>query len=713
MPQTATARRTTFEQDLASMQQDPPGERLPSGQRIYTVTEFAKLLKAQYPNIMAVDDYQLVGQYVAKYPQFRKRVNLETPSTDPLRGFRASQTEASKRRLALAKGTSTALAPIRGAAMAAPVLGQVGATGEVAGETAAEAEADPALAALERTNPDLAKRIRRGRYLKVLPYAGAVAAAGGEGRFGYSLLRALLGGAGGRAAEDVGRAVVGSPETPQTRTDLAGDIITGGAEQAGYEVAGRVIAYPARRIATGVMNRQARTLPEEVGERYGIHFTPGQVSRKTIPAALERRAEYNPFAREIVERGRTGQKETARGAVTSLVDQMLGTTPANIGGKRTQAAITDIGSPIFKRNVDRLQSLLNARTRNVRVNTLALKAEAQNEINEIVQLTRSGAGGAPLRTAQPSSGRLAILQDIVKLPDAVPFSVLMQLRTKWMGIGPQMTEILSNEAKGTAKHYVQQVTRELDDRLRGTPAMIDWLKFRNFTRKGAEVFESDAIVRTLNNEPEKAVNEVGPKDITNALFMRRAVIAYAEKYGTPAEVREAQRGWRAFQNTYVRDQILAPLHGDMTQLSRRLDEFKPQVLSTIFSDARSRTLITQLRQIGKAMEHISPDVRVMHGHEVMTVRAYLGAAGAVPIAKVAYSPLATKFYLRGLAGLAKASRRPTVIAGGRFISSTAPYLGRAFADIARALSLVGEYGGEALPVPSSETFREGEREGTQ
>jgi hypothetical protein len=693
------------------MEPDTPTQYNDKGQVIYTIPEFAQLLKRQYPNVASMDDYRLVGQYLQKYPQFKTRVHVETPSPQDItaRLSRGPIAQSHRRTLAL-KAAGTAAGPISGAATLAPVLGQVVAGSQATGEAIAGAEEDPQILSLEKTNPELAEKVRRGRYFRALPFIGAAAASGGEGRFGYALLRSLLGGMAGRAMEDVGRAGVGSPETPQTLPDLGQDIITGGAEQGAYEVAGRTIAYPFRRVATGVMNRASRTLPEEVGGRYGIHFTPGQVSRKTIPSALERRAEYNPFAREMVEAGRTEQKESANRAVTGLVDRLLGTTPANIGGKRTQAAITDIGSPIFKRNVDRLQSILNARVIRVRVNTLALKAEAQHELSEALQLVRSGQGAAALTTAQPASGRLAILQDIVKLPDAVPFSTLMQLRTKWMGIGPQTTELLSNEAKGTAKHYVQRVTQELDDRLRGTPAMVDWLKFRNFTRRGAEVFESDAIVQALNREPEKAVNQVGPKDITNALRMRRAVVSYAEKYGTRDEIQEAQRGWRNFQNTYVRDQILAPLRGDMTRLSERLDEFKPQVLNTIFSDARSRTLITQLRQIGKAMERINQDVRVMHGHEVMTVRAYLGAAGAVPIAKVAYSPTATKFYLRGLAGLAEASRRPTVRAGGRFIEGTSPYLGRAFADIARAYALVGLYK-EPLPQPTGEMFKEGEEEG--
>ena len=692
MPQSATA-RTKAGPDFSLMTAESDlGQTNQSGERQYTVAQFAKLLKQQYPQVSNVDDYKLVGDYLQKYPQFKLRVR-DVPIVP--RGTNTQNLQAALGRV------SGSMLPISKAAR--PVLG------------AATYGASDAMTEGKKSDPPvISPEVERGRLFQALPSILAAVASGGESRFLPGVTRAALGGVAGKALEDTGKAAVGSPEAPKDTGDLLEDVGEGGLEQGFYEVAGRSIAYPVRRVATGLMNRRPKALPEVVGDRYNIHFTPGQTSEKTIPEALERRAEYNPFARQVVEKGRAGQKEAAKTGVDNLISMVLGTAPSNITGKRTQAAITDIGSPLFKREVTRLQSLVNARTMRTRVNTLALKAEAQHELQEALKLVRSGQGGAALTTAAPASGRLAILQDIVKLPDEVPFTTLMQLRTKWMGIGPQTTELLSNEAKGTAKHYVQQVTRDLDDTLRGTPAMVDWLKFRNFTRKGAEVFESDAIVRALNQEPEKIVQQVGPKDITNAQAMRRAVISYAEKYGTPAEIREAQRGWRGFQQAYIRDQIIAPLHGDMTQLSKRLEEFKPGVLNTIFSDAKSRVMLSQLRDIGKALEKITPNVRVMHGHEVTTPRAIVGAVPALVISKIAYSPRATRFYLRGLEGLAQASKRPLVQAGGRAIGQASPYLGRAMSDMIRAYQIAGLYGGaEALPAPSEQEFTDAEQEQPQ
>lgn len=693
MPQSSTARTLPNTPDFSLMTQESDiGSPSQGGERQYTVAEFARLLKRQYPQVSNIPDYRLVSNYLQKYPQYKLRV----------RDVPIAKSNPDTRNLQAALGRiSGSMTPAAKAAR--PVLG-VATYGASDSMTEGKPN-DPAV---------LDPATERGRMFQALPYVLAAAASGGEGRFFRGTLRAMLGGAAGRGLEDVGKAAVGSREAPKDTEEFLEDVGESGLEQGGYEVAGRVIAYPVRRLASGLMNRRPKALPEVVGQRYGIHFTPGQVSERTVPEALERRAEYNPFARQVVEKGRAGQKDTAKASVDRLVDMFLGTAPSNITGKRTQAAITDIGSPLFKREVTRLQSLVNARTMRTRVNVLALKAEAQHELQEALRLMRSGTGGATLTTAAPASGRLAILQDIVKLPDTVPFTTLMQLRTKWMGIGPQTTELLSNEAKGTAKHYVHRITQDLDATLKGTPAMVDWLKFRNFTRKGAEVFESDAIVRALNQEPEKVVQQVGPKDITNAQAMRRAVIAYAEKYGSPEEIRAAQRGWRGFQQAYIRDQIIAPLHGDMTQLTKRLEEFKPGVLNTIFSDARSRVMLSQLREIGKALEKITPNVRVMHGHEVTTPRAIIGAVPALIISRIAYSPKATRFYLRGLAGLAEASSHPIVQAGGRVIGKTSPYLGRALADMVRAYQLAGLYGGaDALPAPGEQDFSAAEQEQEQ
>jgi hypothetical protein len=173
------------------------------------------------------------------------------------------------------------------------------------------------------------------------------------------------------------------------------------------------------------------------------------------------------------------------------------------------------------------------------------------------------------------------------------------------------------------------------------------MRFRNFTRKGSDIFSSEALTKMVNADPEKIAQIVGPKDITKALQVRRAVLKYAQQYGTPAEQQTANLAWDRFRGSWFRQHILGDVEGtsaaNLVQLNQRLKDIGPSTLNTILgTDAKGRQLLANTKLIGTAMERLG-EFPPVHSRTFISMMRGVTAA---PMAKIMYSPRLTRMFVR-------------------------------------------------------------------
>lgn len=301
----------------------------------------------------------------------------------------------------------------------------------------------------------------------------------------------------------------------------------------------------------------------------------------------------------------------------------------------------------------------------------------------------------PTRTMLPARGALTVLKDIAGMSDYVNFNDLNTLRSRLMGVTPETTELFGNEAQSKAKHYVQQITQTLDEasKVAGADREGAWHSFRNFTRKGYDVFESGPVEAILKGNPEEAAKAVSGKSITEALQVKRAVLGYAQKYGSLTERRaaeaEAQRAWNGFRDAFLRDKLT---DGDPLKLHERLAAISPKVLATIVgSDAKGREVIQNLTELASVTERVQ-HVSFARGGLFSKFAEHL-LAGV--LGKAIYNRRASMFLVRGLNGIAKemaaspsAGRAAIGKAGSFAFENVSPRLGTYLADIERVREML-------------------------
>lgn len=602
---------------------------------------------------------------------------------------------------------------------------------------------------------------------------------------------AVAGAAGGEAGELIDRATGSDVPTGgvgdwlQRRMEDA--LMGAGTEGAGRLLGGatRLAGRVPRRLLGGAMQDAPTTLRENVAKGYGIHFTPSQVLDEysaatgkpagTIIRGEESRAFHNPYSRSIAQSGARERNVASKATVTGLINELGPDVPSNITGARMAEVIQRVGKPTWQRQVEKLKSIVNAKARGVQVDTAPLKDAAKADLDEMAyKLIDTGQVDDEGNPLWPNTAKVKMLREVMAFPDQMEFANLASKRTDWMNVSPQMTELISGEAKGTAKHFTQIATEMLDEAAKGgsapapamgsaasashnaayqqalatwksghggvspqTPAELsavmqqaeairktmatptvtrggfeqEWNRFRNFTRKGADVFESQVITDAVNKNPEEVLKLVKGDDITDILRVRRAIKGYGEMYGDVADQVKAAAAWKKFQVGYLRENVLGPLDGDMTRLQDHLEKMTPAVKKAIFDDPASQQTLLRLTQVGKALKDADKNLGVLMGHQdpladLNSQKGWLRSIRPYVVAKLAWNPTATRFFLRGLAGLAEAP--PTDSAIKDFVSQvlvgkgskaalkagglmTNRRLGAAMADIIRAYDIANIY----------------------
>src|SRR4029077_2531227 len=117
---------------------------------------------------------------------------------------------------------------------------------------------------------------------------------------------------------------------------------------------------------------------------------------------------------------------------------------------------------------EHLKSVVNAKAHGTQVDVGSLRDEAERELQEMAhQQATLGVLDEEGNPILPRSAKVKMLREISNFPDTMPFATLAKKRSDWMVVSPQITELISDEAKGTAKHYTQLSTTLLDEAAKG------------------------------------------------------------------------------------------------------------------------------------------------------------------------------------------------------------------------------------------------------
>lgn len=750
----------------------------PQKKEKYTVDELASIYKRQNPQFKGVEDIALVNRILKDHPDTFKRLDL---------------------------GKAGAQVKWTGTTPQITLLGQRGnenVRGLLEGMAGKYEERNQAMAGFEKSleTDEMMRNV-----MKDIGPMAIFPALSRLGAFKGALGAAATGAVSGQIGESIDKATGGDVVDPESSwlSRRAQDALWGAGTEFGGRLAGSALrgaAKPLRFALGGTLQDTPPLSRENISSKYGIHFSPSQVYAEQsditgrpigmIASGEESRATHNPYSKRIVVTGAKERAKKAFGVVSELVDQLGPNLPENVSGKQIAGAIEHVGKPAYDRQAEELRKVVTAKAFRTQVDVTTLKQEASEELDQIgKQLIERGQydsmalpdGSVSITPRFPASAKIKMLREVAGFPDFMPFNTLAAKRTEWMGVSPQMTELISGEAKGTAKHYTVLSTKLLDEaakapgrpvpdteflhqamrevapnkgfgdltkeertnvlqraqqlKSRSTsfgrePFVHDWNRFRNFTRKGADVFDSKIIVDAVNKNPEEVVHLLKGGNVTDALRVRRAIKSYAEHYGDTLENRaRAMRAWRKFQVSYLRDNVIGTIDGDMTRLAGALDNLDPGLKRVIFDDAPAKATLSRLSEIATAMRDADKNIGVLMGHQdplsglrvptsgqdlEANTKGMLRSIRPYMVAKIAWNPTATRFYLRGIKGLAENPpkdsnlqkwidghvlgepiRRTTAATARKALSiggvMTNRRLGAAMADILRAYDIVNIY----------------------
>lgn len=559
------------------------------------------------------------------------------------------------------------------------------------------------------TNQDL---LRMG--VEALPMATSIGASMFLSPGAGLATRALFAGLGaipGTAAKQEIEARAGLPGAPTTAGDAVGGMLMGGAENAAAEFGGGLLGKMAGKLLGGPL-RVAATAPEniavkEANERWGLRLTPGQVAGGGPGGPAARLAEFvgetSLLGKPSIEVARAeGRGHAAKALDDTLILLSSPASPETVG--RVGQDAIETGNRIFHTYAGQLYDQVDQLAQGAMVDMRPIKAEANRIIMQ--KLPAAAIYGV---LGQPEKSTSTILNQIIGGPEQIPFSVAQQIRTKLMQIGPQMGELTPTEAKGISKHFVGELTGAMDTSATNLnpAAKTAWETARSFWTEGHDIFQRSLVASLMEKNPELLVKSIKPGAISDVKALKGAIIGYADSYGNAAEKRAAKDSWNQLREQFVRSSLLKDPDAigvdamDLFKLKDRMQQMGKPVMNELFGgDPAGREVLANVNAIGEAFSRVKKDlpftrtylmaegVRLVVGSVAGTysgsMMTGMGGAEAVPwiIAKIAYSPTATRYFLDGIAAFAPAAARAPTQTG---TDALLRYAGPATGMLARAV----------------------------
>ena len=538
----------------------------------------------------------------------------------------------------------------------------------------------------------------------------------------------LMAGAG-EASKQLIKRGLGDKDIPDTSTEAATRIAKEGGIQAGSELGLRAIAAPLKAGIGGPLREASRSvenLPiKKTAEEFGVQLRPGEIAggRKGLPYRLTQEI----GASSLTGRGpAVASQERIRQSAAKAVDSILTKLSPRATPAMTGSAVQDtvkLSNDIFEKTAGDLYGKVDQVLGGLGIQTTETAKEAQ----DILTKYATGPTATGLGKHYPESTKIparvaGYLADFSKTtPGGVPFSVLQAKRSEMLGLlrdirsGLVPTESMS-ESGQILSRLVKKVTEDMDQQAQvmGIITTKEWKDARAFYKAGKDLMEDPATIKLLRQQnPEDVVSQIKGGSVTMVQKLRKLMLEYPAKYGSPQEKQAAIEAWNNLRQQVVRTNILKAPEGkefdikDLMGLKERISDMGSDVNRELFrGDPEGETMFQNLNRIADVMARVKklPEtnrlgywmmIRAgamiagvglgMTGH-VAEGLATIGLEESVPyaISGIIHNPKATSYFVNGLAAMTRGSwRAPAEFVVGK----TAPRIPAGVSMIARAFKL--------------------------
>lgn len=582
--------------------------------------------------------------------------------------------------------------------------------------------------------------------LNALGPLGAIAAVPLTG--GTSLLpglaAAFLGGAGGEAVNQTAQTALGTDEAPKNTTDAMLSSLGEGAKQTAMEAGGRVIMKPIDWLLRGLLSKSmAAPLAQDIyklNKNNGLNLTAPEIASKTLGgkalgAVQQMVGSSGLFGGPIAAAKQEAGQQAGETLITRYMDTIAPPATSQQAGQLLSEGISR-GSKLMHREAEQLYPALyaDAAKSGAVIDITNLK---QGVIKDLQTASRRSitAGVSNLKDADNFTLTPGSVQDIynniLHAPNQISLEQAQALREGLRDYQPKPDDIFRDRAGATASHYQGQLTQAIKDSLTahdkvaGTQFGSRFNDITSFYRSGAYVFDRSSVAdlqHMAQKSPESLINSIGAGEISKVQAVKKALLGF-QNTATPAEAAANKAAYQSFQRKFAEQKLLGIGQGtpaDLIGLNDRLNKMGPDMLNEVYSDPAGRQFLHDTRLLGEAFSR----VKSLSGSNAMGIASFIRGAeamlttgiglrspAALPatmsgiaafeatpplLTKALYNPTATRFLLKGIAGMAAESQRGLVSGLGKSVAAGSPYLGQGAADIMRAFQ-IAQTTAEAFP----------------
>jgi len=479
-----------------------------------------------------------------------------------------------------------------------------------------------------------------------------------------------LGGAAGKAYQQIGEHVLGDPDVPKTSLEAAKEIGIAGGKQAAYEAGGRLVIGGINKVLSpfGKSVTPESVIAQKTLEQYMPKETSpfrliSKLRGEKAPALLPAEATQNrtlDILENIAEGSLIGGKKIADyktivrpEAISNMMDDLV-----NQFGQRAEP---DLVGEAFTMAVEKslkpsrlaattLYNTVDDMTKNIGIPTQSLKKFAQplaERAKEIGSIEAKNAGDD-------------LVQAIMELPETISYGSMKELRSRLISKIDEFS-IINKKAPaiGKAKQLVSLSDNAIENTLKteNPEALGLWRQANKLYREGSEQFDNEFIRRLI----KQSVDKGNPEVIGKQIFKPAAISNIRKAKGAVDE-----GTWKQLQGWYLQDVIkksttvegeivgktfLDQLTGKTGMGKQALSEiFNPTELKSILDVATTLEITTkkQAEGIGRMWIQLTQAGAVVGLADERT-RPYSVALLGAPavLARLFTNPIAAKWLIQG------------------------------------------------------------------
>ena len=367
---------------------------------------------------------------------------------------------------------------------------------------------------------------------------------------------AFLGGAAGRAYQQIGKQLAGG-EAPKTSLEAMKEIGIAGGKQAAYELGGRAVIGIAGKVLAPF--KKSIIAETEVVRKTLEKYMPKEISpfrfisklrKEKVPTLLPAEATENrvlDILENIAEGSLVGGKKIADyktiirpNAINNMVDDLINTfgqraEPDLIGEAFTMAVEKSLKPSRLAATT--LYNTVDEMTKGIMIPTKSLKAFAQplaERAKEIGSIEAKNAGDD-------------LVQAVMELPDTISYGTAKELRSRLISKIDEFS-IINKKAPaiGKAKRFVALSDNTIATTLKteNPEAFALWRQANKLYREGSEQFDNEFIRRLI----KQSVDKGNPEVIAKQIF----------KPGAISNIRKAKSAvdeetWKGLKSWYIQD----------------------------------------------------------------------------------------------------------------------------------------------------------------